>query len=122
MSKQPTRTYASAVGPCPTVIQIIGHPRTGSLPSTITPPDHPLHPEQPKLHRVLAVLSAIGLKIFFPRMLRWIYYISVKNEGRVIGQFDGRDYDDGYSDYEDDDRYDDDEDYEYYDGDYYGYF
>ena len=33
---------ASAVGPCPTVIQIVGRPGTGSLPSTIAPPDHPL--------------------------------------------------------------------------------
>ena len=36
----PART-ASAVGPCPTVIQIVGRPGTGSLPSTIAPPDHP---------------------------------------------------------------------------------
>ena len=41
MSKQPAPT-ASTVGPCPTVIQIVGRPGTGSLPSTITPPDHPL--------------------------------------------------------------------------------
>ena len=40
MSKQPAPT-ASAVGPCPTVIQIVGRPGTGSLPSTIAPPDHP---------------------------------------------------------------------------------
>ena len=33
---------ASAVGPCPTVIQIVGRPGTGSLLSTIAPPDHPL--------------------------------------------------------------------------------
>ena len=32
---------ASAVGPCPTVIKIVGRPGTGSLPSTIAPPDHP---------------------------------------------------------------------------------
>ena len=40
MSKQPAPT-ANAVGPCPTVIQIVGRPGTGSLPSTIAPPDHP---------------------------------------------------------------------------------
>ena len=40
MSKQPPPA-ASAVGPCPTVISIVGHPGTGSLPSTIAPPDHP---------------------------------------------------------------------------------
>ena len=41
MSKQlsPAPT-ASAIGPCPTIIQIVGRPGTGSLPSTIAPPDH----------------------------------------------------------------------------------
>ena len=35
----PSAPTASAVGPCPTVIQIVGRPGTGSLPSTIaTPP------------------------------------------------------------------------------------
>ena len=44
MSNQPRpATTASAVGPCPTVIQIVGRPGTGSLPSTIAPPDHPLN-------------------------------------------------------------------------------
>ena len=43
MSKQhPPAPTASAVGPCPTVIKIVGRPGTGSLPSTIAPPDHPL--------------------------------------------------------------------------------
>ena len=43
MSKQPPPApTASAVGPCPTVIKIVGRPGTGSLPSTIAPPDHPL--------------------------------------------------------------------------------
>ena len=42
MSRQPPPApTASAVGPCPTVIQIVGRPGTGSLPSTIAPPDHP---------------------------------------------------------------------------------
>ena len=45
MSKQPPPApTASAVGPCPTVIQIVGRPGTGSLPSTIALPDQP----QPK--------------------------------------------------------------------------
>ena len=43
MSKQPQPApLASVVGPCPTVIQIVGRPGTGSLPSTIAPPDHPV--------------------------------------------------------------------------------
>ena len=42
MSKRPPPApTASAVGPCPTVIQTVGRPGTGSLPSTIAPPDHP---------------------------------------------------------------------------------
>ena len=42
MCKQPPAApTASAVGPCPTVIQIVGRPGTGSLPSTLAPPDHP---------------------------------------------------------------------------------
>ena len=42
MSKQPPPApTASAVGPCPTVIQIVGRLGTGSLHSTIAPPDHP---------------------------------------------------------------------------------
>ena len=42
MSKPPPPApTASAVGPCPTVIKIVGRPGTVSLPSTIAPPDHP---------------------------------------------------------------------------------
>ena len=43
MSKQPPPApTASAVGPCPTLIQTVGRPGTGSLPYTIAPADHPL--------------------------------------------------------------------------------
>ena len=43
MTKQPPPAPpANAVRPCPTIIQIIGRPGTGSLPRTIAPPDHPL--------------------------------------------------------------------------------
>ena len=39
MSKQPPPApTASAIGPCPTIIQIVGRPVTGSLPRTIEPP------------------------------------------------------------------------------------
>ena len=49
MSKQPPPApTASAVGPCPTVIQIVGRPGTGSSPSTIAPPDHPQSPKERK--------------------------------------------------------------------------
>ena len=41
MSKQPPPApTASAVGPCPTVIEIVGRPGTRRLPSTIAQPDH----------------------------------------------------------------------------------
>ena len=52
MSKQPPPApTASAVGPCPTVIQTVGRPGTGSLPSTIAPPDHPLCAERRDLKK-----------------------------------------------------------------------
>ena len=42
MSKQPPPApTASAKGPCPTIIQTVGRPGTGSLPRPIAPPDHP---------------------------------------------------------------------------------
>ena len=42
MSKQPPPApFASAGGPCPTIIQTVGRLGTGSLPRTIAPPDHP---------------------------------------------------------------------------------
>ena len=45
MSKQPPpEPTASAVDSCPTEIKIVGHPGTGSLPSTFAPPDPPPPP------------------------------------------------------------------------------
>ena len=44
MSRQPIPApTASAIGPCPTMIHIVGRPGSGSLPRTIAPPDHPLY-------------------------------------------------------------------------------
>ena len=43
MSKQPpSAPTASTVGPCPTIIQIVGRPGTGRLPRVIAPPYHQL--------------------------------------------------------------------------------
>ena len=43
MSKQPLPApTASAIGPCPTVIQTEGRPGTGSKPRTIASPNHPI--------------------------------------------------------------------------------
>ena len=36
-TQPPPASTASAVDPCPTVIQIVGHPDTGRLTSTIAP-------------------------------------------------------------------------------------
>ena len=45
MSKPPLAApIASAIGPCPTEIKIVGRPGTGRLPSTIASPDHPPPP------------------------------------------------------------------------------
>ena len=38
----PPAPTASTIGPCPTIIQIVGRPGTGSLPRTIAPSDYPL--------------------------------------------------------------------------------
>ena len=40
--RSPPAPTASATGPYPTIIQIVGRPGTESLPRTITPPDHPI--------------------------------------------------------------------------------
>ena len=42
----PPAPTANATGPYPTEIKIVGRPGTGSLPSTIAPPDHPLPPSK----------------------------------------------------------------------------
>ena len=60
MSKQPPPApTASAIGPCPTIIKIVGRPGTGSLPRTIASPDHPLGLNDPlrqyfSLYRVVS--------------------------------------------------------------------
>ena len=60
MSKQPPPApAASALGPCPTLIQSVGRPGTGSLPSTIAPPDHPLWAQ--RSIRSLAMLKILDL-------------------------------------------------------------
>ena len=72
MSKQPPPApTTSAVGPCPTVIQIVGRPGTGSLPSTIAPPDHPLF--------IANTRSMFALLYQF-----WFYILSPENEWSKI--------------------------------------
>ena len=71
MSKQPPPApTASAVGPCPTVIQIVGRPGTGSLPSTITPPDHP--PMETKYRRSNCEKSKIRTPQKHTELVGWL--------------------------------------------------
>ena len=63
MSKPPPPApTASAIGPCPTVIKIVGRPGTGSLPSTIAPPDHPVLTKKPLYDGIEFV--TIGTQLF----------------------------------------------------------
>ena len=82
MSKQPPPApTASAVGPCPTEIQIVGCPGTRSLPSTIAPPDHPLQMRsdnkdnytcgQVSVNKRISVLSSyfdVSFEIYYVRL------------------------------------------------------
>ena len=64
MSTQPpSASTASAIGPCPTIIQNVGRPGTGSLPSTITPPDHP-RPGLEKLTNANRSVSSVNDRLF----------------------------------------------------------
>ena len=67
MSKQPPpASAASAVGPCPTVIKIVGRFGTGSLPSTIAPTDHPpLDSNISSVDKALLFFSFVFLNVCF---------------------------------------------------------
>ena len=70
MSKQPPPApTASAVGPCPTVIH------TGSLPSTIAPPDHPL---KCLVYNETRIINRIDrLQYYFSQGLAEYYYMNL---------------------------------------------
>ena len=75
MSKPPPPApTASAIGPCPTIIKIVGHPGTGSLPSTIAPPDHPLS-QMSDLQQALMLL--------FHTIYGWLLALSLDSNVRV---------------------------------------
>ena len=64
MSKQPVPApTASAIGPCPTIIQIVRRPGTGSLSRTFAPPDQPIYGLRRhfSLHRAVFRGNGIGL-------------------------------------------------------------
>ena len=60
----PTRTYCKRSRPLPYYHQIVGRPGTGSLPSTIAPPDHP---STNKMDNIFIPLSMIQLAIMNQR-------------------------------------------------------
>ena len=70
MSKPPPPApTASAIGPCPIVIKIVGRPGTRSLPSTIAPPDHLLQThERLCVWKSKWVLSPVS-KLTYPKTL-----------------------------------------------------
>ena len=57
----PTRTYCERRRPLSYCIQMVGRPGTGSLPSTIAPPDHP----RPTLQKTVFVLIYLTTFINF---------------------------------------------------------
>ena len=58
MSKQPpSAPTPSAIGPCPTIIQIVGRPGTRSLPRAIAPPDHPRQPTDIYYHVIIEIAN-----------------------------------------------------------------
>ena len=73
MSKQPPPApTASAVGPCPTVIQIVGRPGTGSLTSTIAPPDLDIIEAEKKIMKCTYMVkhtSSIPLVLLYIKLL-----------------------------------------------------
>ena len=85
MSKQPTPVPSeSAEGPCPTVIQIVGRPGTGSLPSTIAQPDHPQYRKEAcdyseRIRRLIWILDiktitySLCPEHYFGETARWAY-------------------------------------------------
>ena len=67
MSKQtPPVPTVSAIGPCTTIIQIVGRPGIGSLPRTIASPDYP--PSDKKSN--LRIISHI-----FPLLVGWLFWV-----------------------------------------------
>ena len=64
----PTRTYCKHSRPCPTIIQIVGRPGTGSLPRTIAPPDHPPSPP-PNYNQIdMSPERFISLPFWYPTL------------------------------------------------------
>ena len=74
MSKQPpTAPTASETGPCPTVIQIVGRPGTGSLPSTIAPPDHPFNDSKLLDYHPFKHINIFEIPLFIYQFVSFIW-------------------------------------------------
>ena len=71
MSKQtPPAPTASAIGRCPTIIQIVGRPDTGSLSRTIAPTDHPLFPKNHLIY-LADILYRAWVAPWFSELSKW---------------------------------------------------
>ena len=77
----PPAPTASAIGPCPTLIKIVGRPGTGSLPSTIAPPDHPRWDEDQGTYH-WCVHAMLGLQHDFTKL--YTVLPKSKGGGRVV--------------------------------------
>ena len=77
MSKQPPSALtASAIGPCPTIIKIVGRPGTGNLPRTIALPDHPHLVKHPVIALKLINLNIAGTFFeFIDSLYSKTYYV-----------------------------------------------
>ena len=80
MSKQPPPApTASTIGPCPTIIQIVGRPGTGRSPRTIAPPDQPRRSNDKMRRRTLGYsISTPFVKVRYlttggGRVVRWCW-------------------------------------------------
>ena len=78
----PTRTYCKRSRPLPYCIQIVGRPGTGSLPSTIAPPDHPLN----SLKELFDTVELVGWLVVFGFNGRLRQYFSLY---RAVSQREG---------------------------------
>ena len=77
MSKQPpSAPTTSAIGLCPTIIQIVGRPGTGSLPRTIVPPQPPLRDTGASQFLILASVLIQGVECGFVNVPLHNIYLS----------------------------------------------
>ena len=68
----PTRTYCECSRPLPYCIQIVGRPSTGSLPSTIAPPAHPMQKRNEEaIHKTVSTGNPLYNDIRYNSKIRY---------------------------------------------------